>query len=126
MLLSSYKEGPPMARPAAISCPTSRCTWSSAIFFGIENYEHHRNWLAEAAAEYGCLIHAYVLMTNQVHLLVTPERAESLPPNSSSLIYSDPFTGIGDPPLRSFPALFSICSVRVPLQIPSEIVNENH
>jgi putative transposase len=44
----------------------------SAIFFGIENYEQYRNWLAEAVAEYGCLIHAYVLMTNPVHLLITP------------------------------------------------------
>jgi hypothetical protein len=34
----------------------------SAIFFGIEDYEHYRNWLAEAAAEYGCVIHAYVLI----------------------------------------------------------------
>ena len=57
----------------------------SAIFFGIEDYEHYRDWLAEAAAEYGCLIHAYVLMTNHVHLLVTPERAESLPRAMQSL-----------------------------------------
>ncbi len=57
----------------------------SAIFFDIEDYEHYRNWLAGAAVEYGCLIHAYVLMTNHVHLLVTPERAESLPRAMQSL-----------------------------------------
>ena len=57
----------------------------SAIFFDIEDYEHYHDWLAEAAAEYGCLIHAYVLMTNHVHLLVTPERAESLPRTMQSL-----------------------------------------
>jgi putative transposase len=28
--------------------------------------------LAEAARRRGCAIHAYVLMTNHVHLLVTP------------------------------------------------------
>jgi putative transposase len=57
----------------------------SAIFFDIEDYEHYRHWLAEAAAEYGSLIHASVLMTNHVHLLVTPERAESLPRAVQSL-----------------------------------------
>lgn len=57
----------------------------SAIFFDIEDYEHYRDWLAGAAVEYGCLIHAYVLMTNHVHLLVTPERAESLPRAMQSL-----------------------------------------
>ena len=31
------------------------------------------------------MIHAYVLMTNHVHLLVTPERAESLPRTMQSL-----------------------------------------
>jgi putative transposase len=57
----------------------------SAIFFDIEDYQHYRDWLAEAAAENGCMIHAYVLMTNHVHLLVTPERAESLPRTMQSL-----------------------------------------
>jgi hypothetical protein len=26
-----------------------------------------RDWLGEAAADYGCAIHGYVLMTNHVH-----------------------------------------------------------
>ena len=30
-------------------------------------------WLKEAAEKYRCKIHAYVLMTNHVHLLVTPD-----------------------------------------------------
>jgi putative transposase len=49
------------------------------IFFDGSDYARYRDWLAEAAAEYGCAVHAYVLMTNHVHLLVTPETAESLP-----------------------------------------------
>lgn len=32
----------------------------------------YANWLKEAAAKYGLAIHAWVLMTNHVHLLVTP------------------------------------------------------
>ena len=39
----------------------------------------------EAAGSYGCAIHAYVLMTNHVHLLVTPRAADSLPRTMQSL-----------------------------------------
>src|SRR5712691_2747983 len=46
-----------------------------AIFFGEEDYARYCDWLAAAAAEYGCAIHGYVLMTNHVHLLVTPPSA---------------------------------------------------
>ena len=55
------------------------------IFFGDEDYERYGDWLGEAAAEHGCAIHAYVLMTNHVHLLVTPARALSLPRAMQSL-----------------------------------------
>jgi REP-associated tyrosine transposase len=57
----------------------------SAVFFSEEDYEHYRGWLGEAAAEYGCAIHAYVLMTNHVHLLLSPSKAESLPRAMQSL-----------------------------------------
>ena len=50
-----------------------------AIFFGEDDCQRYRDWLAEAARACGCAIHAYVLMTNHVHLLVTPETAASLP-----------------------------------------------
>jgi putative transposase len=36
------------------------------------DYEHYRQELGEAALKHGCDVHAYVLMTNHVHLLVTP------------------------------------------------------
>lgn len=36
-------------------------------------------WLGEALAAEDCALHAHVLMTNHVHLLVTPARAQSLP-----------------------------------------------
>jgi len=45
-----------------------------ATFFQDEDYCHYLAWLGEAAAREGCEIHAYVLMTNHVHLLVTPRR----------------------------------------------------
>jgi len=43
------------------------------IFFDESDYRAYLKWLKEAAEKYHCKIHAYVLMTNHVHLLVTPE-----------------------------------------------------
>ena len=48
-------------------------------FFGEEDYRSYLNWLAEALAEADCALHAYVLMTNHVHLLLTPKKAEAVP-----------------------------------------------
>ena len=42
------------------------------IFFRAADYLVYLNWLEETAERYDCLIHAYVLMTNHVHLLATP------------------------------------------------------
>jgi putative transposase len=55
------------------------------IFFDDEDRTLYRVWLTEAATRYGCAIHAYVLMTNHVHLLATPKDAESLPRTMQSL-----------------------------------------
>ena len=56
-----------------------------AIFFKPDDYARYYNWLVEAAEEYGCAVHAYVLMTNHVHLLLTPAKATSLPRTMQSL-----------------------------------------
>jgi putative transposase len=50
-----------------------------ALFFHAQDYSLYLEALQEAAATINCLIHAYVLMTNHVHLLVTPGRERSLP-----------------------------------------------
>lgn len=42
------------------------------IFVADEDYLFYLEKLAEACERYGCLIHAYVLMTNHVHVLTTP------------------------------------------------------
>jgi len=42
-------------------------------FFAEEDYHSYLHWLEKAAADWHCVVHAYVLMTNHVHLLVTPE-----------------------------------------------------
>lgn len=43
-------------------------------FFAEDDYRFYLDSLKEAAMRYGCSVHAYVLMTNHVHLLLTPER----------------------------------------------------
>lgn len=48
------------------------------IFREPDDYLHFLNWLREAAKLYKVAIHAYVLMTDHVHLLATPGESESL------------------------------------------------
>jgi putative transposase len=45
-----------------------------ACFFADEDYCVYLDWLNEYAAQSGCLIHSFVLMTNHVHILLTPEK----------------------------------------------------
>ncbi|MGH8321854.1 MAG: transposase [Gammaproteobacteria bacterium] len=48
------------------------------MFFDERDYIQYRAWLREGAQRYGCTVHAYVLMTNHVHLLVTPQSREAI------------------------------------------------
>lgn len=47
-----------------------------AVFFAEEDYRFYLDALGRAAENTGCRIHAYVLMSNHVHLLVTPQSEE--------------------------------------------------
>jgi putative transposase len=49
-----------------------------ATFFGDEDYRYYLDCLKRASAEAGCAVHAYVLMTNHVHLLATPSNEAAL------------------------------------------------
>ena len=55
------------------------------IFAGDDDYAFYLECVQEAAARHGCAIHAYVLMTNHVHLLATPETEQSLPKTLQSV-----------------------------------------
>ena len=55
------------------------------LFHHINDYNVYREWLQEAARTHGCAIHAYVLMTNHVHLLLTPTHQDSLPKTFQAL-----------------------------------------
>jgi len=49
----------------------------SVCFYAENDYRRYLDTLRDQASKYGCAIHAYVLMTNHVHLLLTPEKPDS-------------------------------------------------
>lgn len=49
-----------------------------AVFFDDSDYRAYLQWLAEGAAKHGCAVHAYVLMTNHVHLLISPSHPQAI------------------------------------------------
>jgi len=49
-----------------------------AVFFEDADYLAYLQWLSEASQKYDCSIHAYCLMTNHVHLLVSPATADGI------------------------------------------------
>ncbi len=49
----------------------------SACFFAASDYAYFLATLDEQARKFACDIHAYVLMTNHVHLLITPHKKNS-------------------------------------------------
>ena len=65
-----------MPRRARITLPNvalhmiQRGNNRQACFFADEDHRFYRDWLAECADKTGCRVHAYVLMTNHVHLLL--------------------------------------------------------
>jgi len=49
-----------------------------ACFFSEEDYEFYLECLRDACSRYKVSLHAYVLMTNHVHLLTTPNTADGV------------------------------------------------
>lgn len=72
-----------MPRRARISIPgipwhiIQRGNNRSACFYADEDYQLYLHHLKEQSDKHGCEIHAYVLMTNHVHLLLTPKEEDS-------------------------------------------------
>lgn len=50
----------------------------AAVFFEDLDYLEYLRCLKHATETTGCLVHAYALMTNHIHLLVTPEAVDSV------------------------------------------------
>jgi putative transposase len=73
-----------MPRPPRLELPgvahhvIQRGNNRAACFFGDADRRFYLKCLAQSAARRGCVVHAYVLMTNHVHLLVTPSEAGAI------------------------------------------------
>lgn len=73
-----------MPRPARLNLPgipqhiTQRGNNRQACFFAKTDYVLYLTLLADACRTHQCEVHAYVLMTNHVHLLITPRTAEGV------------------------------------------------
>jgi putative transposase len=50
----------------------------SVCFYAEEDFHFYLHFLQEFAVKFGCAIHAWVLMTNHVHLLLTPQKTDSV------------------------------------------------
>jgi putative transposase len=80
-----------MPRPARLSLPgcthhvLQRGNNRQTVFFDDDGRRQFLRWLGDAAAREGCALHAYVLMTNHFHLMLTAERATSIPRLMQSL-----------------------------------------
>lgn len=70
-----------MPRPPRLELPgvpqhvIQRGNNRAGCFFGDADRRFYLKCLAESASRRGCAVHAYVLMSNHVHLLVTPSKA---------------------------------------------------
>ncbi len=62
---------PRLNLPAAPMHVIQRGNNRQATFFADEDYRFYLECLGDAARRYACRIHAYVLMTNHVHLLAS-------------------------------------------------------
>ncbi len=49
-----------------------------AVFVAEEDYQLYLETLTEACERFECDVHAYVLMTNHVHLLITPNSGDGI------------------------------------------------
>ena len=69
---------PRYALPGQVQHIIQRGNNREAIFFRDDDYRFYLHCLIEACAQQHVDIHAYVLMPNHVHLLLTPSRADGI------------------------------------------------
>lgn len=73
-----------MARKARFVIPGQAmhvlvCGHNQQTIFAKElDYKHYLDWLRQAAKAFECAVHAFALMPNHAHILLTPQKEESL------------------------------------------------
>lgn len=55
------------------------------VFSNTEDCHHYLDWLRQAAKEFGSVVHAFALMPNHAHILMIPQKEESLARTMQSL-----------------------------------------
>ena len=55
------------------------------IFANELDCKHYLDWLRQAAKDFECAVHAFALMPNHAHILLTPQKEESLARTMQSL-----------------------------------------
>src|SRR5262245_9870414 len=69
---------PRYAAPGAAQHVIQRGNNRSVMFAVPADYRFLHRCLREACEEHGCRVHAYVLMTNHIHLLITATTADGV------------------------------------------------
>lgn len=69
---------PRFIKPESLSTSLLRGNNRDPVFYADEDYQFFRNKLCDASNKHQCAIHAYVLITNHVHLLVTPALEQNI------------------------------------------------
>jgi putative transposase len=84
LLTYSSGKGFPMARLPRFVLPGHpqhvivRGNDRQAIFYPEEDYRFYLNTLKDAVLKHDCELHAFVLMTNHAHLLITPHQENAI------------------------------------------------
>src|SRR4029079_14178884 len=70
---------PRYAAPGRTQHVLTRANNRSVLFVEQTDYRSFRDLLLAACESHGCQVHAYVFMTNHVHLLMTPSTSSTIP-----------------------------------------------
>ena len=69
---------PRFSLPGYVQHVIQRGNNRDVIFVDDSDYQVYRDRLEQACEQFGCAVHAYVFMTNHVHLLMTPQTSTAI------------------------------------------------
>lgn len=84
-IVADMARQPRIYQPAMPQHVVQRGHNRQACFFALGDHLRYLHWLGEALRATGTSLHAYVLMTNHVHLLLTPPSTAAIPSMMMSL-----------------------------------------
>jgi putative transposase len=72
----SYASSRPTTAARCAAAVIQRGNNRQVCFYAPEDYNFYLEWLGEYTRKAGCRVHAYVLMTNHVHLLLSSNESD--------------------------------------------------